>query len=74
MADGLREGVHAADADGEVVGLQGRGEHQIFRWGGYRKNLTELLEATPLGIIGRANPEYLEWFMGFPIGWTELSA
>lgn len=33
VADGLREGVHAADADGEVVGLQGRGEHQIFRGG-----------------------------------------
>jgi hypothetical protein len=42
--------------------------------GGYRHNLTELLECTPLGIIGRANPEYLEWFMGYPIGWTELSA
>lgn len=34
VADGLREGIYAADADGEVVGLQGRGEHQIFRGGG----------------------------------------
>ena len=42
--------------------------------GRYRHQLCELLECTPLGIIGRANPTYLEWLMGYPIGWTELNA
>ena len=40
----------------------------------YRHQLCELLEATPLGIIGRTNPEWTEWLMGYPIGWTELNA
>ena len=44
-----------------------------FLGGGYYKaNLKDLLETTPLGIIGRMNPEYVELLMGFPIGWTEL--
>jgi hypothetical protein len=29
----------------------------------------ELLRA---GITGKLNPEYIEWLMGYPIGWTEL--
>ena len=41
---------------------------------GYRGNLQELVEVTPLGVIGRLNPNWIEWFMGFPIGWTELNA
>jgi len=40
----------------------------------YRHQLCELLEATPLGIIGRMNPEWVEWLTGYPIGWTELNA
>ena len=36
--------------------------------------LREFLECTPLGKIGLVNPTYLEWLMGYPIGWTELSA
>lgn len=40
--------------------------------GSYRHQLCELLEATPLGIIGRTNPEWTEWLMGYPIGYTEV--
>lgn len=40
---------------------------------GYRSNLRDLVEVTPLGIIGRMNPEFAEWLMGYPIGWTELN-
>lgn len=40
----------------------------------YRGQLRELLECTPLGVIGRMNPEWTEWLMGYPIGWTELDA
>ena len=46
-----------------------------FLGGGYYRHLLpELLELTPLGRIGYVNPEYVEWLMGYPIGWTELSA
>ena len=37
----------------------------------YRHQLHELLECTPLGKIGQMNPEWIEWLMGYPIGWTE---
>jgi hypothetical protein len=40
--------------------------------GYYRSQLMELLEATPRGSIGRTNPEWVEWLMGYPIGFTEL--
>ena len=43
-----------------------------MRGGGYHSLLRELVELPPLGRIGPMNPEYLEYVMGFPIGWTEL--
>ena len=75
MADGVRETVHQlsfADTCGER--LEGRSGLQIFPGGGYRHLLPELLECTPLGRIGPVNPEYYEWLMGYPIGWSESSA
>ena len=42
--------------------------------GRYRNQLDELEEVTPLGRIGLLNPEWIEWLMGYPIGWTELNA
>ena len=41
---------------------------------GYDGLLRSLAEVTPLGRLGPLNPEWVEWLMGFPIGWTELSA
>ena len=41
---------------------------------GYHSRLDELVECTPLGKIGLTNPNWIEWLMGFPIGWTDLSA
>jgi NADH:ubiquinone oxidoreductase subunit F (NADH-binding) len=29
---------------------------------------------TKIGGNGQLNPAWVEWLMGFPIGWTELSA
>lgn len=40
----------------------------------FRSQLEELVELTPLGKIGRMNPNWVEWLMGFPIGWTDLGA
>lgn len=73
MADGLRAGVYAADPDADGQRVPGRVNAEIFRGGGYYRNrICELLELTPLGKIGPMNPEYLEYVMGFPTGWTEL--
>ena len=41
------------------------------RASGYRGQLDELTEVTPYGRIGYLNPEWIEWLMGYPIGWTE---
>jgi hypothetical protein len=40
----------------------------------YRHQLPELVELTPRGRIGLLNPTWVEWLMGFPTGWTDLSA
>ena len=73
VADGLRAEIHGTDTDSEGVRLQGSISQEIFRGGNYRAQLCELIECTPLGIVGRLNPEYLEWLMGYPTGWTELN-
>ena len=49
-------------------------ERERERRGRYRGQLEELVELTPLGKIGRLNPMWVEWLMGFPIGWTDLNA
>ena len=83
MVDGLRTAVYATDTDAEGVRLEKRTAEPILDFtncssrerererGKYRFNLPELLEVTPFGKIGLTNPEYVEWLMGFPIGWTE---
>lgn len=40
----------------------------------YRGLLREFVENTPLGKIGHMNPSWIEWLIGVPIGWTDLSA
>ena len=73
MVSRLCERMDWPNSDAENVGLQGSTEEQIYR-GGYRKQLDELIETSPEGIIGRMNPTWIEWLMGFPTGWTELNA
>ena len=72
MADGIRKDVYAVDTDTDSERLQRRSIEQMFDGGGYRGLLPELVEVTPRGMIGRLNPNWIEWLMGFPIGWTEL--
>ena len=36
--------------------------------------LLRSLECSPLGRIGYLNPNWIEWLMGYPIGWTDLNA
>ena len=87
MVDGIRAEVYGAGADTEVLRLQGRADQSLVQFesiterlqsrGGtshYRSQLDELLECTPLGKIGLMNPNWIEWLMGYPIGWTELNA
>ena len=85
MANGLRTKVHGAAAySGSVKREWGGGESFLFTNSssrereshvrGYRGNLQELVEVTPRGVIGRMNPEYAEWLMGYKTGWTESDA
>ena len=73
MVDGLSESIHETASDSEIQRIQGCEGQQIPLGGYYRHQLMELLEATPRGSIGRTNPAWIEWLMGYPIGWTELS-
>lgn len=74
VADGVSEGVHGTASDAESLRLQGLSAQQICRGGEYRHQLMELVEATPRGNAGCLNPEFVEWLMGYPIGWTALNA
>ena len=73
MADGIHTGLHRSAPDSESIGLQGCRDQSLYRGGGsYRHQLIELVEATPRGITGRLNPEWTEWLMGYPTGWSAL--
>jgi len=72
MADGLSEGIYRVGADSESARIRQGETQQMDRGGSYRHQLMELLEATPRGSIGPTNPAWIEWLMGYPIGWTEL--
>ena len=82
MADGVRTAVHETDPDSESKRLEGCSDQSLLEFTGcsrrereresqYRSQLSEFLECTPLGKIGLMNPEWVEWLMGYPIGWTE---
>ena len=72
MADGIYEDIYTAFADAMREPVPGNDSKKIRGGGYYMNNLHELLEATPRGTAGRMNPEWIEWLMGYPIGWTEL--
>ncbi len=38
----------------------------------YKGNLDEWAENAP-GASGRLNPEWIEWLMGYPVGWTDCT-
>ena len=67
----------ASDANGAALNswysqtVQVERERERER-GKYHSKLNELVQVTPLGRIGPMNPEWVEWLMGYPIGWTEL--
>ena len=48
--------------------------NRYFGGGNYDSVLRSFLELTPRGKIGLMNPNWTEWLMGYPIGWTELNA
>ena len=83
MADGLRVAVYEADPYTDGIGLQGRGSESILEAAererererrGYDGLLRSLVECAPWGRIGPMNPAWVEWLMGYPIGWTVLNA
>jgi len=87
MADGVRASLHEADPDTDADGPQGRMLEAVLeaaftdcssrereRERGYDGLLRSFVEVTPLGRIGLLNPEWVEWLMGYPIGWTAYNA
>ena len=83
MVDGIRAEIYRADSDSGIEQLQRLSDRQMVQFtdcssrereSKYRGNLAEFLECTPLGMIGRVNPNWIEWLMGYPIGWGELNA
>ena len=81
VADGLRTEVHGSDPDANGNGLPGRSAEPLLdaaererETRGYDGLLRSLIEVSPFGRIGYPNPEYEEWLMGYPIGWSELNA
>jgi site-specific DNA-cytosine methylase len=74
MVYGIPEGIHEPDSDTECKNVQGIFPETLSGGEFYRSNLEELLEPSPAGIVGRANPMWIEWLMGYPIGSTELDA
>ena len=72
MADGVHPGIHPAHPDPDSLDVEGRMSETVCGGGNYDNNLQSLLESTPRGRIGPMNPNWIEWLMGFPIGWTEL--
>ena len=53
---------------------RGAAKSRYFGGENYHCRLDELAELTPWGVCGRLNPAWVEWLMGFPIGWTDLDA
>ena len=86
MAHGLRGAVHEADSNTDGNRLQGGMPEPVLEAGftycssrerenrGYDGLLRSLVEVAPWGRIGPMNPAWVEWLMGFPTGWTDLSA
>lgn len=87
VADGLRTEVHGADTHTDCDRLQGRSDDTVLDASftdcscrerererrGYDGLLRSLLEVSPYGKIGPMNPNWIEWLMGYPIGWTDLN-
>ena len=88
VADGLRTEIHRTDSNTDCKLRERSSNEQVVftecscrererereKRKGYHGRLDELVELTPLGKIGQMNPEWVEWLMGYPIGWTELNA
>lgn len=53
---------------------RGAVKSRYFGGENYHCRLDEFAELTPWGVCGRLNPAWVEWLMGFPIGWTDLDA
>lgn len=83
MADGISGSIHETDPDTNSIGLSRRGIEPLLetaftesssreRERGY-DGMLRSLECSPRGRIGYLNPQWIEWLMGFPTGWTDLS-
>ena len=63
----------ASDYRGAALSRTYQRQRERERERKYRGQLMELVELCPLGRLGYLSPMWVEWLMGFPIGWTELN-
>lgn len=55
-----------------ATNITNTGGAALCKWGGSRSRARLRQLVTPAELNGSLNPEWVEWFMGFPIGWTDL--
>ena len=55
----------AADADKNIRTPEGRAKERLRRKNG---------EDLPTRVGGKLNPRFVEWLMGFPLGWTDVAS
>jgi DNA (cytosine-5)-methyltransferase 1 len=70
-----KDGSQKACANVPRNGLLGRAIHEFPTPGGTRPNDADQVSGRLANEIGGAlNPTWVEWLMGFPLGWTALEA
>jgi hypothetical protein len=54
-----------------ATSVSGNNVGRLDEWGGSRSRAVMRTLVSPEEIGGPLNPEWVEWFMGWPIGWTD---
>ena len=67
-----RYGAELSERAGERAFGQGSTYAENFRGGGTEQ--AQEAEESSAGAGGQLNPTWVEWLMGFPLGWTDLNA
>lgn len=52
--------------------VTGTGGTAMCKWGGAGSRAKQRKMVSPEELNGALNPDWVEWLMGFPIGWTAL--
>jgi hypothetical protein len=76
-----RKGASATSGDGLATAVRmwptptsvsGNQVGRLDEWGGSRSRAVMKTLVTPQELCGALNPTWVEWLMGWPLGWTDL--